>query len=66
MMATWVTKTWQAYIHWCDRMGLAAENRRCCMPRLEDPPLAVKCAKVLVDETVSLPEPHSMGKSTAE
>ncbi|MCU8030222.1 hypothetical protein L5M51_10655 [Shewanella sp. SM73] len=67
MMANWITKTWQAYIHWCDRMGLTPENRRCCMPRLEDPPLAVKCAKALVvDATVSLPELHSIGKSTAE
>lgn len=67
MMANWITKTWQAYIHWCDRMGLTPENRRCCMPRLEAPPLAVKCAKALVaDETVSPPEPHSIGKSTAE
>jgi hypothetical protein len=38
-MANVIIKVWQAYIHWCDRMGLTPENRRCCMPRLEDPPL---------------------------
>lgn len=43
-MANWITKSWQAYIRWCDRMGLTPENRRCCMPRLEDPPLAPKCS----------------------
>ncbi|AEG10412.1 hypothetical protein G3495_01705 [Shewanella baltica] len=67
MMANWITKTWQVYIQWCDRMGLTPENRRCCMPRLEDPPLAVKCAKATTaDETALPPEAHSNGKSTAE
>ncbi|WP_327221380.1 hypothetical protein [Shewanella decolorationis] len=40
MMISWITRAWQAYIRWCDKMGLTPENRRCCMPRLEDPPLA--------------------------
>lgn len=63
MMANWITKTWQVYIDWCDRMGLKPENRRCCMPRLEDPPLAIKCAKTTAaDETAA----HSNGQSTAE
>lgn len=39
-MIHWITQAWQAYIRWCDKMGLTPENRRCCMPRLEDPPLA--------------------------
>lgn len=43
-MANWITKSWQAYIQWCDQMGLTPENRRCCMPRLEDPPLTLKCS----------------------
>ncbi|WP_366941614.1 hypothetical protein [Shewanella sp.] len=43
-MANWITKSWQAYIRWCDKMGLTPENRRCCMPRLEDPPLTPKCS----------------------
>lgn len=38
-MISWITRAWQAYIRWCDKMGLTPENRRCCMPRLEDPPL---------------------------
>ncbi|MFB2659477.1 hypothetical protein [Shewanella mangrovisoli] len=39
-MIHWITQAWQAYIRWCDKMGLTPENRRCCMPRLEDLPLA--------------------------
>ncbi|MFB2651562.1 hypothetical protein [Shewanella seohaensis] len=39
-MIHWITRAWRAYIRWCDKMGLTPENRRCCMPRLEDPPLA--------------------------
>ncbi|MEL4429439.1 hypothetical protein [Shewanella mangrovisoli] len=39
-MIHWITQAWRAYIRWCDKMGLTPENRRCCMPRLEDPPLA--------------------------
>lgn len=39
-MIHWITQAWYAYIRWCDKMGLTPENRRCCMPRLEDPPLA--------------------------
>lgn len=34
-----IQKCWQSYIRFCDRMGLTEENRRCCMPRLSDPPL---------------------------
>lgn len=45
-MANWVVKAWRAYIQWCDHMGLTPENRRCCMPRLEDPPLVIKSPKI--------------------
>ncbi|ABM24028.1 MULTISPECIES: hypothetical protein [Shewanella] len=55
-MANWITKSWQAYIRWCDRMGLTPENRRCCMPRLEDPPLVSKRSSCLTeDKQVSSP-----------
>nr|WP_312018316.1 hypothetical protein [Shewanella profunda] len=51
-MANWITTSWQAYIRWCDRMGLTPENRRCCMPRLEDPPLVSKRSHSLTQEKV--------------
>lgn len=38
-------RVWQAYIRWCDKLGLTPENRRCCMPRLEEPPL-IRAKKV--------------------
>lgn len=34
-----IKRLWQAYTDWCDKMGLTPENRRCCAPRLQDPPL---------------------------
>ncbi|MFQ6370114.1 hypothetical protein [Shewanella sp. YIC-542] len=34
-----VVSLWHKYTAWCDRMGLTEDNRRCCMPRLQDPPL---------------------------
>ncbi|QSX34528.1 DUF5363 family protein [Shewanella avicenniae] len=34
-----IKRAWQGYTGWCDKMGLTEENRRCCMPRLYDPPL---------------------------
>ncbi|WP_350355037.1 hypothetical protein [Shewanella acanthi] len=45
-MLNWITRSWGAYNRWCDKMGLTPENRRCCMPRLEDPPLASKVSKL--------------------
>ncbi|WP_187327382.1 hypothetical protein [Shewanella mangrovi] len=38
-IAQLITRLWQRYTAWCDRMGLTEDNRRCCMPRLSDPPL---------------------------
>lgn len=35
----WIKRAWHCYTAWCDRMGLTEENRRCCMPKLSDPPL---------------------------
>ncbi|BCV62102.1 hypothetical protein TUM17386_17730 [Shewanella algae] len=39
LLMFFIQKCWQSYIRFCDRMGLTEENRRCCMPRLSDPPL---------------------------
>ncbi|MCH1917969.1 DUF5363 domain-containing protein [Shewanella sp. A3A] len=33
-----IKRAWHGYTAWCDRMGLTEANRRCCMPRLSDPP----------------------------
>ncbi|MFT5704431.1 MAG: hypothetical protein ACI8SK_000378 [Shewanella sp.] len=32
----WIVKGWRGYIAWCDSMGLTAENRRSCAPKLQD------------------------------
>ncbi|WP_095504261.1 DUF5363 family protein [Paraferrimonas sedimenticola] len=34
-----IKKLWNAYTRWCDEMGLTPENKRCCAPMLQDPPL---------------------------
>ncbi|WP_417760279.1 hypothetical protein [Shewanella sp.] len=34
-----IKRGWHGYTAWCDRMGLTEDCRRCCMPRLSDPPL---------------------------
>ncbi|WP_428636416.1 hypothetical protein [Shewanella sp.] len=34
-----LVKWWQAYVAWCDRMGLTPENQRCCAPKLSEPDL---------------------------
>ncbi len=49
-MLNWIIRGWGAYIRWCDNMGLTPENRRCCMPRLEDPPLDAKASKLSIAE----------------
>ncbi|GIU32697.1 hypothetical protein TUM4644_32960 [Shewanella colwelliana] len=48
-----IRKWWRAYIAWCDRMGLTADNKRCCAPNLSDPPLKreQQAPEVIVDET---------------
>ncbi len=40
MLNTLVVKPWQAYIKWCDAMGLTPESKRCCAPRLQDPDIS--------------------------
>jgi len=37
-----ITRGWQKYTSWCDKMGLTENSQRCCMPRLQDPPLEKK------------------------
>ncbi|MCL1086252.1 hypothetical protein [Shewanella glacialipiscicola] len=66
-MANWVVKAWRAYIQWCDHMGLTPENRRCCMPRLEDPPLVIKSPKITAQaQSTPLCKAHSSGKTPSE
>ncbi len=62
-MGNWLTQTWDAYIRWCDKMGLTPENRRCCMPRLEDPPLLGKNAKHCALKGIHSPEADKDAKT---
>ncbi|TVP10060.1 hypothetical protein AYI96_13925 [Shewanella sp. MSW] len=39
LLMFFIQKCWKSYIRFCDSLGLTEDSRRCCMPRLSDPPL---------------------------